>query len=156
MPVSAADRLASRRFLMKLTSETVTIELKNDVAITGTLKSVDQFLNFRIENLRVVGNESVERAMLEGGAGGEVDAEKARWPHLVSEIRRNQRTRANWWSDGELSDTSPLSLPPRSSSCPSSRSSLHSSEAQWSDMFTFPQAQWIHSSSRMPHGEVSP
>ncbi|PWN21705.1 Sm-like ribonucleo protein [Microstroma glucosiphilum] len=71
-------------FFKTLTGQPITIELKNDVAITGTLKSVDQFLNFRIENLRVVGNESVERAMLEGGAGGEVDAEKARWPHLLA------------------------------------------------------------------------
>lgn len=75
-------------FFKTLTGQPITIELKNDVAITGTLKSVDQFLNFRIENLRVVGNESVERAMLDGGgaAGGEVDAGKARWPHLVSRL----------------------------------------------------------------------
>jgi U6 snRNA-associated Sm-like protein LSm2 len=49
-----------------LTNQTVTVELKNDIAVTGTLKSVDQFLNFRIDNLKVV----------------EGDEEK--WPHFVS------------------------------------------------------------------------
>lgn len=42
------------------------MELKNDVAVTGTLKSVDQFLNFRIDNMKVV------------------EGDEAKWPHLVS------------------------------------------------------------------------
>ncbi|GAC92471.1 hypothetical protein PHSY_000024 [Pseudozyma hubeiensis SY62] len=37
-----------------LTGQQVTIELKNDLAIQGTLKSVDQFLNFKIDNIRVL------------------------------------------------------------------------------------------------------
>lgn len=49
-----------------LTNQVVTVELKNDVAVTGTLKSVDQFLNFRIDNMKVV------------------EGDEARWPHLVS------------------------------------------------------------------------
>lgn len=61
------------------------------MAITGTLKSVDQFLNFRIENLTVVGNEAVERGLVQGGgAEGEVDAAQARWPHLVSRGGRHK------------------------------------------------------------------
>lgn len=49
-----------------LTNQTVTVELKNDVAVTGTLKSVDQFLNFRIDDLKVV------------------EGDEERWPHFVS------------------------------------------------------------------------
>lgn len=32
----------------------VTVELKNDLAIRGTLHSVDQYLNIKLENTRVV------------------------------------------------------------------------------------------------------
>ena len=49
-----------------LTGQTVTVELKNDVALTGELKSVDQFLNFRLDNIRIR------------------EGDEARWPHLVS------------------------------------------------------------------------
>ncbi|KAF5317042.1 hypothetical protein D9611_003948 [Ephemerocybe angulata] len=36
-----------------LTDQTVTVELKNDLSITGVLKSVDQFLNIRLDNITV-------------------------------------------------------------------------------------------------------
>ena len=54
-----------------LTGQTVTVELKNDLAIQGTLKSVDQFLNFKLDDIRVL-NE-------------------ARYPHMVRthRIRRS-------------------------------------------------------------------
>ncbi|CAJ0634129.1 8121_t:CDS:2, partial [Entrophospora sp. SA101] len=32
----------------------VTVELKNDLAITGILSSVDQFLNIKLDNIRVI------------------------------------------------------------------------------------------------------
>jgi U6 snRNA-associated Sm-like protein LSm2 len=32
----------------------VTVELKNDISIRGTLKSVDQFLNIKLENVSVL------------------------------------------------------------------------------------------------------
>jgi len=32
----------------------VTIELKNDLSIRGTLKSVDQFLNIKLDDIQVV------------------------------------------------------------------------------------------------------
>ena len=32
----------------------ITVELKNDLAITGTLHSVDQYLNIKLNNIRVV------------------------------------------------------------------------------------------------------
>ena len=41
----------------------VTIELKNDICITGTLKSVDQFLNIKLDEIRV--------------------KDESRYPHLV-------------------------------------------------------------------------
>ncbi|KAJ2956377.1 hypothetical protein NQZ79_g7751 [Umbelopsis isabellina] len=43
---------------------TVTIELKNDLAITGTLVSVDQFLNIKLDNIKVV--------------------DEARYPHMIT------------------------------------------------------------------------
>ncbi|KAH9485026.1 U6 snRNA-associated Sm-like protein LSm2 [Psilocybe cubensis] len=36
-----------------LTDQQVTVELKNDLSITGVLKSVDQFLNIRLDNIKV-------------------------------------------------------------------------------------------------------
>lgn len=35
----------------------VTVELKNDLAITGVLVSVDQFLNIKLDNIKVVDEE---------------------------------------------------------------------------------------------------
>lgn len=32
----------------------VTVELKNDLAVTGTLHSVDQYLNIKITDIKVV------------------------------------------------------------------------------------------------------
>ncbi|KAF9024835.1 U6 snRNA-associated Sm-like protein LSm2 [Hymenopellis radicata] len=37
-----------------LTDQQVTVELKNDLSITGVLKSVDQFLNIRLDNIQVL------------------------------------------------------------------------------------------------------
>lgn len=42
----------------------MTIELKNDLSIRGTLKSVDQFLNIKLDDITVV--------------------EEGKYPHLVS------------------------------------------------------------------------
>ncbi|KAF9785340.1 U6 snRNA-associated Sm-like protein LSm2 [Thelephora terrestris] len=36
-----------------LTDQTVIVELKNDLLITGVLKSVDQFLNIRLDNIQI-------------------------------------------------------------------------------------------------------
>ncbi|KAJ7163623.1 U6 snRNA-associated Sm-like protein LSm2 [Mycena crocata] len=36
-----------------LTDQQVTVELKNDLSITGVLKSVDQFLNIRLDSIKV-------------------------------------------------------------------------------------------------------
>ncbi|KAI7862253.1 hypothetical protein BDF14DRAFT_1876727 [Spinellus fusiger] len=44
-------------FFKTLVDEKVTVELKNDLVITGTLKSVDQFLNIKLDDIRVVDEE---------------------------------------------------------------------------------------------------
>ncbi|XP_058077828.1 sm-like protein LSM2 [Magnolia sinica] len=41
-------------YFKELVGKQVTVELKNDLAITGTLHSVDQYLNIKLENTRVV------------------------------------------------------------------------------------------------------
>ncbi|MEW5312596.1 MAG: hypothetical protein WDW38_004220 [Sanguina aurantia] len=41
-------------YFKTLVGKEVTVELKNDLAITGTLHSVDQFLNIKLTNTRVV------------------------------------------------------------------------------------------------------
>ncbi|KAG1896021.1 uncharacterized protein F5891DRAFT_613571 [Suillus fuscotomentosus] len=50
-----------------LTDQRVTVELKNDLSITGVLKSVDQFLNIRLDSINVL--------------------DEARHPHMVLNVR---------------------------------------------------------------------
>lgn len=40
-------------FFKTLIDQTVTVELKNDIKITGTLKSVDQYLNIKLDDISV-------------------------------------------------------------------------------------------------------
>lgn len=51
-------------FFKTLVDHEVTVELKNDIQIKGTLKSVDQFLNIKLDDIQVV--------------------EELKYPHLVS------------------------------------------------------------------------
>ncbi|KAI9018460.1 U6 snRNA-associated Sm-like protein LSm2-like protein, partial [Hyaloraphidium curvatum] len=51
-------------FFKTLVGQSVTVELKNDVSIRGTLVSVDQFLNIKLDDIRV--------------------ADEARFPHMVA------------------------------------------------------------------------
>ncbi|KAI9259995.1 small nuclear ribonucleoprotein LSM2, partial [Helicostylum pulchrum] len=44
-------------FFKTLVDQQVTVELKNDLAITGVLKSVDQFLNIKLDDIQVVDEE---------------------------------------------------------------------------------------------------
>lgn len=44
-------------YFKDLVGKEVTVELKNDLAIRGTLHSVDQYLNIKLENTRVVDQE---------------------------------------------------------------------------------------------------
>ena len=54
----------SYSFFKTLVDHEVTVELKNDISIRGTLKSVDQFLNIKLDDIQVV--------------------EELKYPHLVS------------------------------------------------------------------------
>ncbi|KAK3076202.1 U6 snRNA-associated Sm-like protein LSm2, partial [Coniosporium uncinatum] len=40
-------------FFKTLVDHQVTVELKNDISIRGTLKSVDQYLNVKLDNIEV-------------------------------------------------------------------------------------------------------
>ncbi len=51
-------------FFKTLVDHEVTVELKNDIQIRGTLKSVDQYLNIKLDNISVM--------------------EEMKYPHLVS------------------------------------------------------------------------
>jgi small nuclear ribonucleoprotein (snRNP)-like protein len=50
-------------FFKTLVEHEITVELKNEVCIRGTLKSVDQYLNIKLDNAEAT--------------------DEARWPHLV-------------------------------------------------------------------------
>ncbi|KAM0462403.1 hypothetical protein ACHAPV_003878 [Trichoderma viride] len=41
-------------FFKTLIDHEVTVELKNDIQLKGTLKSVDQYLNIKLDNIQVV------------------------------------------------------------------------------------------------------
>ena len=51
-------------FFKTLVDHEVTVELKNDISIKGVLKSVDQFLNIKLDDIQVV--------------------DELKYPHLVS------------------------------------------------------------------------
>ena len=55
---------SSASFFKTLVDHEVTVELKNDICIKGVLKSVDQFLNIKLDEIQVV--------------------EELQYPHLVS------------------------------------------------------------------------
>ena len=53
-------------FFKTLVNHEVTVELKNDISIRGTLKSVDQYLNIKLDDITVV--------------------DELKYPHLVSPL----------------------------------------------------------------------
>ncbi|CAG8523168.1 8214_t:CDS:2 [Ambispora leptoticha] len=48
---------------MTLIGQQVTVELKNDLAITGILVSVDQFLNIKLDDIHVVEEQKYPHMM---------------------------------------------------------------------------------------------
>ena len=58
-----ANSVARASFFKTLVDHEVTVELKNDISIRGTLKSVDQYLNIKLDDVSVV--------------------EEMKYPHLV-------------------------------------------------------------------------
>lgn len=59
-----ANNALLHSFFKTLVDHEVTVELKNDIQIRGTLKSVDQYLNIKLDDISVV--------------------EEIKYPHLVS------------------------------------------------------------------------
>jgi U6 snRNA-associated Sm-like protein LSm2 len=55
---------APSSFFKTLIDHEVTVELKNDIQIRGVLKSVDQYLNIKLDNIQVL--------------------EEIKYPHMVS------------------------------------------------------------------------
>jgi U6 snRNA-associated Sm-like protein LSm2 len=49
-----ADLIVFYSFFKTLVDQEVTVELKNDLAIKGILKSVDQFLNIKLDDITVM------------------------------------------------------------------------------------------------------
>ena len=49
-----ADECDTPSFFKTLVEQQVTVELKNDISIRGTLKSVDQFLNIKLDDIEVL------------------------------------------------------------------------------------------------------
>lgn len=59
-------------FFKTLVNHEVTVELKNDISIRGTLKSVDQYLNIKLDDISVL--------------------EEMKYPHLVCLLESQPRT----------------------------------------------------------------
>lgn len=55
--------VTAHSFFKTLVDSEITVELKNEVCIRGTLKSVDQYLNIKLDNAEAT--------------------DELRWPHLV-------------------------------------------------------------------------
>lgn len=58
-------------FFKTLVDTEVTVELKNDISIRGTLKSVDQYLNIKLDEIQVL--------------------EELKYPHLVCDHARTSQ-----------------------------------------------------------------
>ncbi|THU68587.1 hypothetical protein C4D60_Mb08t05450 [Musa balbisiana] len=54
-------------YFKELVGKEVTVELKNDLAIRGTLHSVDQYLNIKLENIRVVDQDNCRSGIVSSG-----------------------------------------------------------------------------------------
>ncbi|KAK9477394.1 hypothetical protein V1514DRAFT_123826 [Lipomyces japonicus] len=70
-------------FFKTLIDQEVTVELKNDMSIRGTLKSVDQFLNIKLDNISVV--EELKYPHLSSVKNVFIRGSVVRYVHLPSE-----------------------------------------------------------------------
>lgn len=69
----ALTQVVENSFFKTLIDHQVTVELKNDIQLRGTLKSVDQYLNIKLDDISVV--------------------EELKYPHLVSAPPKDCRSR---------------------------------------------------------------
>jgi small nuclear ribonucleoprotein (snRNP)-like protein len=65
------NEIVNCSFFKTLVDQEVTVELKNDISIRGTLKSVDQYLNIKLADIQVL--------------------EELKYPHLVSSALTKER-----------------------------------------------------------------
>lgn len=56
-------------FFKTLVGKEIAVELKNDVALTGTLHSVDQYLNVKLTDVQVVDAERYPQLVSDGSSG---------------------------------------------------------------------------------------
>jgi small nuclear ribonucleoprotein (snRNP)-like protein len=64
-----------------LVDHEVTVELKNDIQIRGTLKSVDQYLNIKLDDIKVVEGLKYPHLVSIGVA------ERQSWKHSLKRMR---------------------------------------------------------------------
>ena len=69
-------------FFKTLVNHEVTVELKNDISIRGTLKSVDQYLNIKLDDITVV--------------------DEMKYPHLVSYVQTFSQQHARMRALGHI------------------------------------------------------
>ncbi|KAF2099425.1 U6 snRNA-associated Sm-like protein LSm2 [Rhizodiscina lignyota] len=71
-------------FFKTLVDHPVTVELKNDISIRGTLKSVDQFLNIKLDDISVV--EEVKYPHLSSVKNVFIRGSVVRYVHLPGSV----------------------------------------------------------------------
>ncbi|KAK4456520.1 hypothetical protein QBC42DRAFT_281095 [Cladorrhinum samala] len=69
-------------FFKTLIDHEVTVELKNDIRIRGVLKSVDQYLNIKLDNIQVV--EEIKYPHLSAVKNVFIRGSVVRYVHLPS------------------------------------------------------------------------
>ncbi|KAL8915843.1 MAG: hypothetical protein Q9172_006615 [Xanthocarpia lactea] len=67
-------------FFKTLVDHEVTVELKNDISIKGTLKSVDQFLNIKLDDIQVL--EEIKYPHLSSVKNAFIRGSVVRYVHL--------------------------------------------------------------------------
>lgn len=122
-------------FFKTLVNHEVTVELKNDISIRGTLKSVDQYLNIKLDDISVL--------------------EELKYPHLVRAIPtlRTEGIGKRIGSHGNLEEMIERVLTILCCDRAPSRMSLL--EAVLCDMCICLLRRWIRLCWRMLRGEVS-
>lgn len=75
-------RFWTKSFFKTLIDQSVTVELKNDIKITGTLKSVDQYLNIKLDDISV--HEEIKYPHLSAVKNVFIRGSVVRYVHLPS------------------------------------------------------------------------
>ncbi|KAK5144177.1 U6 snRNA-associated Sm-like protein LSm2 [Rachicladosporium monterosium] len=96
-------------FFKTLVNHEVTVELKNDISIRGTLKSVDQYLNIKLDDISVVEEmkyphlSSVKNVFIRGSVVRYVHLPAAAvdTPLLEDATRRAVLNEAEAWTSGD-------------------------------------------------------